>query len=130
MLLVGDLTGSATRYLVVDCLVAPVLLLWILRGDVTGGPSLLRDLLARPVFAWLGARSYSVYLVHAVVLELVWRVGVDNLPSENAAIVVMCLLGFAASLLIGQLLFVAVEAPSTARSAAVRRTLPRERRPA
>lgn len=126
----GDLSQSATRYLVVDCLVAPVLLLWILRGDLGDGGGRIRAVLARPVFAWLGVRSYSIYLLHAVALELVWRWGVDRVPGEDAAIVAMCVLGFVASVLVGQLLFVAVEAPSTAKSSAVRRTLPRERRPA
>lgn len=130
VLLAGDLSQSATRYLVVDCLVAPVLLLWILHGDVSAGPSRLRSALAHPVFAWLGVRSYSIYLLHAVVLELVWRAGLDRLPGETLAIVAMCLLGFVASVLVGQALFLAVEAPSAARSARVRRTLPRERRPA
>lgn len=130
VLLVGDLSQSATRYLVVDCLAAPVLLLWILRSDVTGGPSRLRAGLAHPTLAWLGVRSYSIYLLHAVALELVWRAGVDTVTDETLAIVAMCLLGFAASVLVGLALFRAAEAPSAARSAAVRRALPRERRPA
>ncbi|WP_165807061.1 acyltransferase family protein [Nocardioides currus] len=130
VLLLGDLSSSATRYLVVDCVVAPVLLLWILRGDLVGGPSALRDLLARRGPQRLGSRSYSTYLLHAVALELVWRAGVDEVPGETAALVVMCLLGLLASLVAGELLFRAVEAPCTARAASVRRTLPRERRPA
>jgi peptidoglycan/LPS O-acetylase OafA/YrhL len=128
VLLVGDLSQSATRYLVVDCLVAPVLLLWILKGDVIGGPSRLRSVLAHGALAWLGIRSYSIYLLHAVALELVWRAGVDRLSGETLAIVAMCLLGFVASVLVGQAVFLTVEAPSAARSARVRRTLPRERR--
>ena len=78
----------------------------------------------------LGARSYSIYLLHAVALELVWRAGVDRLSGETLAIVAMCVLGFAASVLVGAGVFRAVEAPTAARSATVRRTLPRERRPA
>lgn len=131
VLLGADLSRSATRYLVVDCLVAPVLLLWMLRGDVGAAPSRLRSALARRPLVWLGVRSYSIYLLHAVVLELVWRAGVDELGGETLALVAMCLLGFVASIGVGHLLFRSVEAPTTARSAAVRRTLPRvNRRPA
>ena len=130
VLVAGELSRSATRYLVVDCLAAPVLMVWMLRGDVSAAPSLLRSTLSRRPLRWLGERSYSIYLLHAVALELLWRAGVDRVPGEWPAIVAMCTLGFVASALVGHVLFRTVEAPAAARSAAVRRTLPRERRPA
>ncbi len=117
----GTLTESQGRYFLLDALVAPLVLAGLLWGDVTAPHARsLRWLAIRPL-AWIGNRSYSIYLVHGLVLELVWRALVRHLGlAESPAVGLMMLLGTIGSLAVGLALYVAVERPTARRSAAVR----------
>ncbi|GMA86773.1 hypothetical protein GCM10025868_20230 [Angustibacter aerolatus] len=47
---------------------------------------------------WLGTRSYSLYLVHAVVIEIVWRVAIRPFGlAEPLPLVLEVVLGLAAA---------------------------------
>ena len=126
--LTSDLSTSALRYLLVDSAAATPFLAWLIAEDLRSRAALqpLRSALAGNPLRWLGVRSYSIYLVHAVALELLWRAGVDDLAvSETTAILLMCAAGLVVSVAAGTALFRAVELPTTIRAAAVRRRIPR-----
>lgn len=116
----GTLTQSQGRYFLLDALMAPLVLGGLLWGDVMApGARSLRWLAIRPL-AWIGNRSYSIYLVHGLVLELVWRALVRRLGlPESPAIGLLMVLGTIGSLAVGLGLYVMVERPTARRSAAV-----------
>jgi peptidoglycan/LPS O-acetylase OafA/YrhL len=69
----------------------------------------------------VGERSYSTYLVHGLVIEILWRFAVEpiGLPGDAAPLGLLLLLSVALSLVVGNLVFQWVELPSARRSAAV-----------
>ncbi|QIK75215.1 acyltransferase family protein [Nocardioides piscis] len=117
----GTLGESQARYYLLDAAVAPLVLGLLLWGDLCAPHAApLRWLTVRPL-AWVGTRSYSIYLVHGLVLELVWRALVRPLDlTDSPAIGTVAVLGTVASLAAGLALYLAVERPSARRSAAVR----------
>lgn len=75
------------------------------------GSRLARALSWRPLVR-LGLMAYSLYLVHAPVLELVWRYVVSPLdPSPSLALPVLLVAGGAASLLVAAAFYRLVERP-------------------
>ncbi len=110
----GTLGSSQLNYFAADALVTPLLCIWLAHADM--GRS--RDLLVRTCEAralqWVGHRSYSIYLIHAVALELLWRGAFRPIGTTDAplAVVTFCLVGTVVSVLAGWALFVAVEQPS------------------
>jgi peptidoglycan/LPS O-acetylase OafA/YrhL len=77
--------------------------------------------LATAPLRWLGSRSYSTYLVHALVIEILWRFAVEplHLTGQAAHLGILIPLSVALSLVVGDVVFRAVELPSSRRAAAV-----------
>jgi peptidoglycan/LPS O-acetylase OafA/YrhL len=70
----------------------------------------LRQGLETPVLLYLGLISYSLYLTHAFVIEVVWRVAVVPLRlGESGQLMLELTGGLAASVLIATLAFLSVE---------------------
>ncbi|MFI5429209.1 hypothetical protein [Aeromicrobium sp. UC242_57] len=91
----APLPQSPGRYFVLDAVVSPLFLAWIFHADVTGSQSFLIRILSWRWLRWLGQRSYSHYLVHAVVLEMLWRFAVRplDLSGDTANIWAMVVVG-------------------------------------
>jgi len=117
----GDLSQSGIRFLVLDAIATPLLIAWLLVSDLSPGAGRSHRLLSSDPLRWLGERSYSTYLVHALVIEILWRFAVDpiGLPGDAAPLGLLLPLSVALSLVVGNLVFQWVELPSTRRSAAV-----------
>ena len=79
---------------------------------LTGQAKGPQEWLGRKPFAWLGAISYSLYLTHGPVLELVWRYAVHPLGiGANARFALLAGLGTAASVLIARGFYEVAERP-------------------
>lgn len=117
----GDLSQGGVRFLALDAVATPLLLGWLLMSDLTHRSPRSHRLLSSGSLRWTGARSYSTYLVHALVIEIVWRFAVEpiGLTGDAAPLAVLLLLSVPLSLVVGDLVFRWVERPSTRRSAAV-----------
>lgn len=117
----GDLSQSGIRFLALDAVATPLLIGWLLASDLSAGPGRSLHLLSSAPLRWTGARSYSTYLVHALVIEILWRFAVEpiGLAGGAARFGVLLLLAVPSSLLVGNLTFQWVELPSARRSAAV-----------
>lgn len=117
----ASLPQSTTRYFVLDAIAGPVFLAWVLYADVSGSRSLLVRFLSWRWLRWLGQRSYSHYLVHAVIVELVWRFAVRplDLPGDTVNIWAMVAAGYAGSLVVAVGFYRAVELPTALRSSRV-----------
>lgn len=118
---VASLPQSTTRYFVLDAIAGPVFLAWVFHCDVAGSRSILIRLLGWRWLRWLGQRSYSHYLVHAVILEMLWRFAVRplDLSGDTANIWVMVVVGYLASLVVAIAFYRAVELPSARKSSRV-----------
>jgi peptidoglycan/LPS O-acetylase OafA/YrhL len=112
-----------------DFLIGPVaafLITQLVRGRYAG---LQRVLSSRPV-VWLGDCSYSIYLIHAVVIEIVWRVAVAPVTSAPLLrLVLELVLGVGASIVVARAFYHAFERPFL-RSAPRRSARAAERSPA
>lgn len=111
----GDLTGAGQRVLLgagASALVGSALMIeWSDRRQ--------SRLLANPVLDWVGARSYSIYVIHVPVIFEVRRLVPDDAgPSKQLAIAL--LLSLAAVLPLGALSYRYVERPFMQRRAARR----------
>lgn len=118
----GDLSQGGNRFLVLDAIATPLLIAWLLAGDLSPGRSgRSHRFLATGPLRWLGQRSYSTYLVHALVIEITWRFAVDpfDLAGVAAPLGVLTPLSVAVSLVVGHLVHRWVELPSAHRAAAV-----------
>ena len=74
-------------------------------------PTLQRVLASLPI-VWLGDCSYSIYLVHAVVIEIVWRAGVAAVTTDPLLRLVLELTFVViGSVLVARAFFVACERP-------------------
>jgi peptidoglycan/LPS O-acetylase OafA/YrhL len=74
-------------------------------------PGVRRLLSSRPA-VWLGDCSYSIYLIHAVVIEIVWRVAVAPVTSSPLLrLVLELVLGVGASVLVARCFYYAFERP-------------------
>lgn len=117
----GDLSQGGVRFLILDAVATPLLIAWLLRSDLgTDAPLSQRLLSSRPL-RWTGQRSYSTYLVHALVIEILWRFVVQpmGLAGTSAPLGVLLVLAVPFSLVVGNLTYRSVELPSTRRAAAV-----------
>jgi peptidoglycan/LPS O-acetylase OafA/YrhL len=72
----------------------------------------LRRLLSSRPAVWLGDCSYSIYLIHAVVIEIVWRVAVAPVThSPLLRLLLELVLGVGASVLVGRCFYYVFERP-------------------
>lgn len=111
----GAADASILRYGLVDAVVAPALVYWLVRTDVRDRATpLVRLLTVRPLL-WVGHRSFSIYLTHAVVLELLWRWGFDATRTVPQLVVYLAV-AVSLSLLVGALFYRVVELPSARQS--------------
>ncbi|WP_165820987.1 acyltransferase family protein [Nocardioides gansuensis] len=119
----GVLQEGASRYLALDAVLTPVVVGLLLLGDLGPGTDPARRALASAPLRWIGHRSYSIYLLHGVVIEALWRFVVAPLPDPSIALDVLLLtiLSAAMSGVLGELLFRTVEQPTARRSAQVGR---------
>lgn len=119
----GTLPSSTGNYFVTDAIFGPLMLLWLAHIDFSGRQDRFADVLCHRVFIWLGHRSYSIYLAHAVVIELLWRFVFLPLGAEEGpgVILALVLVASVASVAAALPLFHFVEAPTTRKSAAVGR---------
>lgn len=114
----SPLPQSTGRYFVLDAIVSPIFLAWIFHRDVAGGRSVLIRILNWRWLRWLGQRSYSHYLVHAVIIEMLWRFVVRplDLPGDAINIWAMVVFGYLASLAVAMAFYRAVELPTARKS--------------
>lgn len=117
----ASLPQSTGRYFVLDALAGPVFLAWIFHADVSRSRSILIRILSWRWLRWLGQISYSHYLVHAVVLEMVWRFAVRplDLVGDSANIWAMVVAGYAGSLVVAVAFYRAVELPTARKSSRI-----------
>ncbi len=117
----GDLPESGRRFLVLEAGATPLLIGWMLLHDLSPRPDRWQRLLSSAPLRWTGARSYSAYLVHALVIEILWRFAVEplGLPGDAAPLAVLLPPSVLLTLVVGNLVFRWVELPSARRSAAV-----------
>jgi peptidoglycan/LPS O-acetylase OafA/YrhL len=113
------LPDGPNKYFVTDALVGPVFVAWLFHRDVSGKTTRVVTLLGHRSMVWLGERSYSIYLIHALILECAWRFGVRplSLGSPGLELVVLIVAGTPLSLIGGAALYHLVEVPSARRSA-------------
>jgi peptidoglycan/LPS O-acetylase OafA/YrhL len=72
----------------------------------------LARVLTSKIAVWLGDCSYSLYLIHAVVIEAVWRVLVAPVTTSPALRLILELIfGLAASIAVARVFYVLVERP-------------------
>jgi peptidoglycan/LPS O-acetylase OafA/YrhL len=94
-----------------DFLIGPVVALLItqlVRGRLAG----VRRALGARFTVWLGDCSYSIYLIHAIVIEAVWRVAVRPVTTNpSLRLVLELVLGLTASILVGRAFYHAFERP-------------------
>jgi peptidoglycan/LPS O-acetylase OafA/YrhL len=64
-----------------------------LHGNSTGRDAWLRRLLSRPTLVWIGGFSYSLYLMHALVIHIFWTalVHVGKFSSIQLWLLLLCL---------------------------------------
>lgn len=117
----GDLTQGGNRFLVLDAVATPMLIGWLLVSDVAVRTRWSHRLLASGPLRWAGRRSYSIYLVHALVIEIVWRFAVEpiGVAGDAGPLGMLLVLAVPPTLVVGSLVFHWVELPSARRSAAV-----------
>lgn len=117
----GDLHEGPRRYLMTDTVAWALVLGWLYCRDdgrnVERGRLDIR-LLSHPALVWLGNRSFSFYLVHALMLELAWRFAVVPLGVPGAGLqwLAVAVLGFALSALGAEVLWRTVEKPTMLRT--------------
>lgn len=115
---------STRNYFLADCLVGAVVLPWMYWTDVANRRTAFVRLLTFRGFRWLGDRSYSIYLVHAVVLECFWRFVVRpmDIKGETPDFILLMVLAVFGSILVGMVLFRWVELPTARKSASIGRS--------
>ncbi|MBI2733782.1 MAG: acyltransferase [Aquabacterium sp.] len=89
-------------------------LLVLLYGRQIGLFALVSRIWPRPLLRWIGARSFSLYLVHAPLLQLAWLWLVQPLHLQSAGdqVLVEMLTGGTLSLLVASLFYRFIEQPS------------------
>jgi peptidoglycan/LPS O-acetylase OafA/YrhL len=122
VVLLGELERGPRRFFVADTVGWVVVLLWLVSRDMGAAererPPLDVRILQRPVLAYLGLRSYSFYLLHALALELCWRgivvrAGIDDRAQQVVSVLV---LGFVATAAATEVMWRCVELPSMTRA--------------
>lgn len=73
VVLAGTTTVSIRNYFVTDALFGPIFMVWLLHHDITGRTYWFDRWQLWGPLKWLGYRSYTIYLLHGIVLELLWR---------------------------------------------------------
>lgn len=116
------LPESSRNFFLADALTAPVFCLWLFHVDFAATSGRLGRVLEWAPFVWVGQRSYSIYLMHGVMIELIWRavfapLGASDRPLD---IVALILASVPASIAAGVVLYRLVELPSARKSASMR----------
>jgi peptidoglycan/LPS O-acetylase OafA/YrhL len=112
-----------------DFLIGPVVA-FVITQLVTGHYAGLERILSSAPLVWLGDCSYSLYLIHAVVIEIVWRVAVVPVTGNVLLrLVLELVLGVAASIVVARTFYLAFERPFL-RASSKRRVSASRRSPA
>jgi peptidoglycan/LPS O-acetylase OafA/YrhL len=116
-----SLNVTVRHYIVPEALFALVFLPWVYYRDVMGGTDLLHWIVDHPVMRWLGKISFSLYLVHGLVIELTWRAAISpHVHGHLARTLSIIVVGAAVSIAVGVLIYRLVELPSELASRRVR----------
>ena len=92
-----------------DFIIGPAAAL-LITGLVVGRYGKVQRMLSHRRVVWLGDCSYSIYLIHAVVIEIVWRVVVVPITTDVLARLVLELFfGVVASVATARLFYIAIE---------------------
>ena len=110
-------TESIRNYILADALTTPVLLWWVVRSDIRNRVTpLIRVLVWKP-FIWAGHRSFSIYLTHALVVELAWRWWFDGTTAWGGPFALYLLVAVVGSLALGDAFYRTVALPSARKAA-------------
>ncbi len=78
--------------------------------------SRLRRLLSAPVLVRIGGFSYSLYLLHAPLIQIAWQAGIDRVENPRVAFAVLLLASLPLSLGVAYLFYLVFERPFLPRS--------------
>ncbi|HWU33389.1 MAG TPA: acyltransferase [Marmoricola sp.] len=116
-----SLNVTVRHYMVPEAIFALVFLPWLYYRDVMGGTDLLHKLVDLRFMRWLGEISFSLYLIHGLVLELTWRALISHHVHGHLLRVVSIIgVGAITSLIAAVALYRWVEMPSERASRRIR----------
>lgn len=116
-----NLNVTERHYIVPEAVFAVMFLPWLFYRDVMGGSDLLHRIVDMRFTRWLGQISYSLYLVHGLILELTWRAVISpNIHSHLGRVVAVMLLGALMSVLAAVAVYQLIERPSERASRRIR----------
>lgn len=117
----SGIADSPRNYLLVEVVFSLVFLPLILQLDLRGSQGMIVRILENRTVLALGTWSYSIYLVHGLVIEALWRVLFDDRGLGTwQEIGGILLLSSILSVAVGWVLFVLVESPTERRARRIR----------